>query len=196
MKVKIEGKKVVYLARIVSSLTQFNGTVNVKMDHEQLTLTASNSVNGRSVQHMLNSHFFSVLDNSGIANNLSVKIIDLVDSFENFANMDDESVSNYSNCVLEIVDEKLIINFFCLGDFVRITLYESVVDPVFRRKLESNPTGDVKSLEPKQLVSDDERDTPDIEDLIADAEANNMPEYILKTMKAFKKKNDEVIVIE
>ena len=39
-------------------------------------------------------------------------------------------------------------------------------------------------------------DTPEIEDLIADAEDNEMPEYILKTMQDFKKRKDQVFVID
>ena len=41
-----------------------------------------------------------------------------------------------------------------------------------------------------------ENDTPEIEDLLAEAEENNMPEYVIKTMREFKKRKEEVIVIE
>ena len=183
MKVKIEGKKAVMFARTVLSLTQFN-TVNVEMKQDFLSLTASNSVNGRSVQHIFGSYFFSVLDKCDITSNLSVNISELVDSFENFPTMAAESVPNHTDCVLEIADEKLVIKFVCLGDFVRITLDQDI-------ELITNPTGKVKSLK-----SELSNDTPDIEDLIAEAIANDMPEYILKTMKAVKKKNCEVIVID
>ena len=45
-------------------------------------------------------------------------------------------------------------------------------------------------------VTVSENDTPEIEDLIADAEVNELPEYVIKTMKEFKKRKDEVFVID
>ena len=37
--------------------------------------------------------------------------------------------------------------------------------------------------------------TPEIEEIIEEAEENEMPGYIIKTMKEFKRKKDELIVI-
>jgi len=39
-------------------------------------------------------------------------------------------------------------------------------------------------------------DTPEIEDIIADAEANKLPEYVVKTMKEYKRTKDIVFVID
>ena len=39
-------------------------------------------------------------------------------------------------------------------------------------------------------------DTPEIEDLLAEAEENNLPSYVIKTMREFKRKKDEIIIID
>ena len=39
-------------------------------------------------------------------------------------------------------------------------------------------------------------DFPEIEDRIVDAEANDLPKYVIKTMQEFKKRKDELIVID
>jgi len=41
-----------------------------------------------------------------------------------------------------------------------------------------------------------ENDTPEIEDLIADAEKNLLSEEVLKTMKEYRKKKKNIVKIE
>ena len=185
MKVEIKGKNVQLLAETVISLKQFHGTVHVIMDKEKLVLRARNSLNGRSVQHIFKEYFFSVRDKCDVTCDLSVTISDLVESFESMGAIHGES----DHCVLESADNKIIINFECENDHVQITLYQAAVNPVW--KLES----DLNVLDDKDHVSEDD-DTPSIEDLINDAEANNLPYHIIKTMKEYKKNAEDVIVID
>jgi len=41
-----------------------------------------------------------------------------------------------------------------------------------------------------------ENDTPEIEELLAEAEENGLPDYVIKIMKEHKKRQDEVVVID
>ena len=215
MKVEIKGRNVQLLARIVISLKQFHGTVNVEMDKEKLVLRARNPLNGRSVLHIFKDDFFSVQDKCDVTSDMFVNISDMVDSFESIGAMDGES----DHCVLEIADNKMNINFHCQNDHVQITLNPAAVSPVWRLEsdlkvvddkdhhaefndktddlFDSNRARDDSfgSLGQNQFVSGDD-DTPAIEDLITDAEANNLPYHIIKTMKEYKKNKDDIIVID
>jgi len=53
----------------------------------------------------------------------------------------------------------------------------------------------IEIIESNQAIAS-ENDTPEIEDLIVDAEVNQLPEYVIKTMKEFKKRKDQFIVID
>ena len=44
--------------------------------------------------------------------------------------------------------------------------------------------------------SECEQDTPDIEDIIAEAEENNLPDTVIKTMIEYKRRKDKVFVID
>ena len=48
----------------------------------------------------------------------------------------------------------------------------------------------------KRKLHGGEDDTPEIEELIVDAEGNDMPEFVIKTMKEFKKMKDDLAVID
>jgi hypothetical protein len=211
MKVKVHGKNVQLLARIIISLNQFHGLVNVRLERERMVLYTKNYLNGRSVKHIFKNSFFSVQDSSDIASDLSVNIKDIVDTFENIAAMEWESDEAPSFCLLEIVDNRIIINFNYLNDAVKITLCEAAVHPMlkleYNLKVNDKENDDVfdsnliredslESLGPNLFVSGDTHDTPEIEELITHAETVNMPEHILKTMKEYKKNRDGVIVID
>lgn len=204
---ELKGINVQLLVRTVLSLKQFPGTVNVKMDNKKLVFSARNALNGRSVQHIFKGYFFSVLDKHDITSELSVNISDIVDSFESIGAMDGESF----HCVLEITDNKFIIAIDCQNDHLQISLNPAPVNPV--SKPESDLTvvdGKEHHAESNELLDRDEsskstvqshcvagdEDTQEIEDLIRDAEANDLPYHIIKTMKEFKKNKDEVIVID
>merc|ERR1719341_1326460 len=81
----------------------------------------------------------------------------------------------------------------CANDSLSLVLEPSDDEDIF----ESVPSRD-DSIE---IIESDhptvsENDTPEIEDLIADAEVNELPEYVIKTMKEFKRRKDEVLVID
>ena len=195
------------VARTVISLNQFPGTVNVKMDKEKLVLRARNPLNGRSVQHICKGYFYSVLDKQDTTRELSVNIRDLVDSFESVGAMDGEC----DHCVLDIAENQINIDFGSQNDHVQITLNQAPASPVcklesdlkvvndkdhhaeFKDKLDREDSS--KSIGQTQFGVGDE-DTPAIEDLITDAEANDLPYHIIKIMKEYKKKKDDVIVID
>ena len=134
MKVEIKGRNVQLLARIVISLKQFHGTVNVEMDKEKLVLRARNPLNGRSVLHIFKDDFFSVQDKCDVTSNMIVNISDMVDSFESIGAMDGES----DNCVLEIADNKMNINFTYLFDEKVININDIRVDGVLNENLNGN----------------------------------------------------------
>jgi len=59
----------------------------------------------------------------------------------------------------------------------------------------SNNENNEKTLVVIESDSDCEQNTPEIEDIIADAEENELPEYVIKTMKEYKKRKDAVFDI-
>ena len=63
---------------------------------------------------------------------------------------------------------------------------------------EDDPVRDdsVEVIEKSDEQHENDNDTPEIEDLISNAEESNLPDFILKTMKDFKKRKDEVFIID
>ena len=63
---------------------------------------------------------------------------------------------------------------------------------------EDDPVRDdsVEVIEISDEQHENDNDTPEIEDLISNAEESNLPDFILKTMKDFKKRKDEVFIID
>jgi hypothetical protein len=172
MKIKIYGESLELLGRVVQTLINFNSELKISISNERMIFDASNSSQSRTIQHLFKKPFFSV-DGSGEEGIISVNISDFIEVFETIETI----VNSFSSAVgiLEIEDVELIII---------IKWQEDSIESTMKVKLFQTHTD-----------SQDLDITPEIEEIIEEAEENEMPGYIIKTMKEFKRKKDELIVI-